>query len=228
MPTSWRSAAGASSTFARRSWPRSSGAGARRSSWAARTRRSARSGSSTAPSTSCSSGRPSTPGPSSAGTSSRARRPKPVYEQDRQGRHHQVARFLASTSSGRATTSTTTSRRPAAARFACEFCDIIITDGRVPRLKSVEQVLQGDRDDRRPRREVHLLLRREPHREPEVRRAAPRRRCGEFGGRTAIPIRFSAELTINGRGAAAAARAPARRPTSRASSSGSSRRASTV
>ena len=57
--------------------------------------------------------------------------------------------------------------------FACEFCDIIVTDGRVPRLKSIPQVLKEIETDRGPRREVHQLLRRQPHREPEVRGAAP-------------------------------------------------------
>ena len=46
---------------------------------------------------------------------------------------------------------------------------------------------QGDRDHRRPRREVHQLLRREPHREPEVRRAAPGGARRSSAGRTTIP-----------------------------------------
>jgi radical SAM superfamily enzyme YgiQ (UPF0313 family) len=33
--------------------------------------------------------------------------------------------------------------------FACEFCDIIITDGRIPRLKSIPQVLARSRPSRR-------------------------------------------------------------------------------
>ena len=46
---------------------------------------------------------------------------------------------------------------------------------------------QGDRDRRRPRREVHQLLRRQPDREPEVRRAAPRGARRSSAGRTTIP-----------------------------------------
>ncbi len=36
--------------------------------------------------------------------------------------------------------------------FQCEFCDIIVTDGRVPRTKTVEQVHGRDRDDPPARR----------------------------------------------------------------------------
>jgi radical SAM superfamily enzyme YgiQ (UPF0313 family) len=80
--------------------------------------------------------------------------------------------------------------------FQCEFCDIIVTDGRVPRTKSVEQVMGEVETVRRlggqyisfsdanliasPKYAEKLLT--------ELR---------DFGERNGYPIRFSAELTLN-------------------------------
>ena len=80
--------------------------------------------------------------------------------------------------------------------FECEFCDIIITDGRVPRTKSVAQVMREIETIRQlggeyisfsdanlianPKYAEQLLL-----------------ALKEFGRQHGYPIRFSAELTLN-------------------------------
>ena len=80
--------------------------------------------------------------------------------------------------------------------FQCEFCDIIITDGRRPRTKSVEQVMQEIEAIHRlggqyisfsdanfianPKYAERLLV-----------------ALHEFGARNGYPIRFSGELTLN-------------------------------
>lgn len=79
--------------------------------------------------------------------------------------------------------------------FACEFCDIIVTDGRVPRLKSIPQVLQeietvaalggkyisfSDANLIGNQKFAEQLL----------------EALGEFGRKNNYPIQFSAEMTI--------------------------------
>jgi radical SAM superfamily enzyme YgiQ (UPF0313 family) len=79
--------------------------------------------------------------------------------------------------------------------FACEFCDIIITDGRVPRLKTIPQVLKeietvaalggkyvsfSDANLIGNQKFAEQLL----------------EALGEFGRRNGYPIQFSAEMTI--------------------------------
>ena len=111
--------------------------------------------------------------------------------------------------------------------FACEFCDIIITDGRVPRLKSIPQVLKeietiaalggkyvsfSDANLIGNQKFAEQLL----------------EALGEFGRKNELPDPVLGRDDHHGRGAAAAPRAPARGQLHRASSSGSSRRASTA
>ncbi|HEY7140213.1 MAG TPA: DUF4070 domain-containing protein [Methylomirabilota bacterium] len=79
--------------------------------------------------------------------------------------------------------------------FACEFCDIIVTDGRVPRLKSIPQVLEeietiaalggkyisfSDANLIGNQKFAEQLL----------------EALGEFGRKNNYPIQFSAEMTI--------------------------------
>jgi radical SAM superfamily enzyme YgiQ (UPF0313 family) len=79
--------------------------------------------------------------------------------------------------------------------FACEFCDIIITDGRVPRLKSIPQVLKeietiaalggkyvsfSDANLVGNQKFAEQLL----------------EAIGDFGRKNRYPIQFSAEMTI--------------------------------
>lgn len=80
--------------------------------------------------------------------------------------------------------------------FQCEFCDIIVTDGRVPRTKTVEQVMAEIEAIHRlggkyvsfsdanlianPKFTERLLV-----------------ALLEFGARNAYPIRFTGELTLN-------------------------------
>jgi radical SAM superfamily enzyme YgiQ (UPF0313 family) len=79
--------------------------------------------------------------------------------------------------------------------FACEFCDIIVTDGRVPRLKSIPQVLKeietvaalggkyisfSDANLIGNQKYAEQLL----------------EAVGEFGRKNNYPIQFSAEMTI--------------------------------
>jgi radical SAM superfamily enzyme YgiQ (UPF0313 family) len=79
--------------------------------------------------------------------------------------------------------------------FACEFCDIIVTDGRVPRLKSIPQVLNeietvaalggkyisfSDANLIGNQKYAEQLL----------------EAVGEFGRKNKYPIQFSAEMTI--------------------------------
>ncbi len=186
MPTSWPSAAGARSTSGRRSSPRSSGAAARRSSWAGRTRRSARSGSSTARSTWSSTGRPRTPGPSSARTSLAGSPLKPVYKQ--------IGNIDMQKSPGAPLRPHPEGRLPLLLHPDDPGLPVrvrVLRHHRHRRPRPAAEVdppgPQGDRDHRRPRREVHQLLRREPHREPEVRRAAPGGDRRRSAGRTTIP-----------------------------------------
>ncbi len=80
--------------------------------------------------------------------------------------------------------------------FQCEFCDIIITDGRVPRTKAIRQVLSeietiaalggryvsfSDANFIGNQRYAEELL----------------RALGEFGRTNGFPVGFSAEMTIN-------------------------------
>ncbi len=80
--------------------------------------------------------------------------------------------------------------------FTCEFCDIIITNGRVPRTKDLDQIMAEVESVRRlggtsitfsdanfignPKYARDLLI-----------------RLAEFGKKFNYPIRFTAELTIN-------------------------------
>jgi radical SAM superfamily enzyme YgiQ (UPF0313 family) len=80
--------------------------------------------------------------------------------------------------------------------FQCEFCDIIITDGRVPRTKSVEQVLDELETIRRlggqyvSFSDANLIA--NPKYAEKLLAALK-----EFGEANRYPIRFSAELTLN-------------------------------
>ncbi len=80
--------------------------------------------------------------------------------------------------------------------FQCEFCDIIVTDGRVPRVKSVEQVLAEVETVYRVGGEyisfsdANLIA--NPRYAAKLLQALK-----EFGEREGFPIRFSAELTLN-------------------------------
>lgn len=80
--------------------------------------------------------------------------------------------------------------------FQCEFCDIIVTDGRVPRTKSVEQVL-------REIETIHELGGRYVSFSDANLIASPKyaerllTALKEFGERNGYPIKFSAELTLN-------------------------------
>jgi radical SAM superfamily enzyme YgiQ (UPF0313 family) len=78
----------------------------------------------------------------------------------------------------------------------CEFCDIIITDGRVPRTKTLDQVMEEVESVRRlgvtgvSFSDANFLG------NPKFTKAVLLRLV-EFGKKYNYPIRFSAELTIN-------------------------------
>ena len=80
--------------------------------------------------------------------------------------------------------------------FKCEFCDIIITDGRVPRTKSVEQVLT-EIETVRSVGGIHIsfsdanLIGNMRYAEELLTAVA------EYGRENSYPINFSAEMTIN-------------------------------
>jgi len=80
--------------------------------------------------------------------------------------------------------------------FQCEFCDIIITDGRLPRTKSVEQVMEEIET-------IHRLGGRYISFSDANLIANPKyaekllAALKEFGLRNGYPIRFSGELTLN-------------------------------
>jgi radical SAM superfamily enzyme YgiQ (UPF0313 family) len=80
--------------------------------------------------------------------------------------------------------------------FQCEFCDIIITDGRVPRTKTVDQVLAEVET-------IHRLGGRYISFSDANLIANPKyaerllTALQSFGAAHAYPIRFSAELTLN-------------------------------
>jgi radical SAM superfamily enzyme YgiQ (UPF0313 family) len=80
--------------------------------------------------------------------------------------------------------------------FQCEFCDIIVTDGRRPRTKTVAQVLaEIEAIDRVGGRyiafsDANLLAK--PRFAEELLEA-----LREFGERRGYPIRFSGEMTLN-------------------------------
>lgn len=80
--------------------------------------------------------------------------------------------------------------------FQCEFCDIIITDGRVPRTKTVEQVLaEIEKVAELGGRYVSFsdanFIGNQKYAEELLRALV------EFGRRTGFPMTFSAEMTIN-------------------------------
>ena len=80
--------------------------------------------------------------------------------------------------------------------FQCEFCDIIVTDGRAPRTKTVEQVVQEIEAIHRLGGEyvsfsdANLIA--NPKYAEKLLVA-----LHEFGARRGYPIRFSGELTLN-------------------------------
>lgn len=80
--------------------------------------------------------------------------------------------------------------------FQCEFCDIIVTDGRVPRTKTVEQVM-GEIQT------IHQLGGQYVSFSDANLIASPKyaekllTALRDFGERNGYPIRFSAELTLN-------------------------------
>jgi radical SAM superfamily enzyme YgiQ (UPF0313 family) len=80
--------------------------------------------------------------------------------------------------------------------FQCEFCDIIITDGRVPRTKTVEQVLDEIETIYRlggryvSFSDANLIA--NPKYAEKLLTALK-----EFGERNGYPLKYSAELTLN-------------------------------
>jgi radical SAM superfamily enzyme YgiQ (UPF0313 family) len=80
--------------------------------------------------------------------------------------------------------------------FQCEFCDIIVTDGRVPRAKTVEQVMAEIET-------IHQLGGKYVSFSDANLIANPKYTerllvaLGEFGGRNSYPIRFTGELSLN-------------------------------
>ena len=80
--------------------------------------------------------------------------------------------------------------------FQCEFCDIIVTDGRLPRTKTVDQVMaEIDTLHRIGGRYISFSdanLIANPKYAQELLTALE-----DFGARHGFPIRFAAELTLN-------------------------------
>ncbi len=80
--------------------------------------------------------------------------------------------------------------------FQCEFCDIIVTDGRVPRTKTVEQVMNEVETIRRlgaryiSFSDANLIA--NPKYAERLLTA-----LRDFGAANGYPIRFSGELTLN-------------------------------
>jgi radical SAM superfamily enzyme YgiQ (UPF0313 family) len=79
--------------------------------------------------------------------------------------------------------------------FACEFCDIIITDGRVPRLKSIPQVLKeietvASLGGKYVSFSDANLIGNQKYAEQLLEA------LGDFGRKSAYPLQFSAEMTI--------------------------------
>ncbi len=167
-----------------RAGPRSSGAAGRWSSWAGRTRRSVRSASPTARSTSCSTARPRSRGPSSAGTSGPGRRSR-VYKQ--------VGNIDMQTVAAAAVRPHPEGRLPLLLRPDDPGLPVRVRvlrhhHHRWPHSPAEVDPAgpQGDRDHRRARRQVRELLRRQPHRQPEVSRSSSSRPSGTSAAPTAI------------------------------------------
>ncbi len=79
--------------------------------------------------------------------------------------------------------------------FACEFCDIIITDGRVPRLKSIPQVLKeietvASLGGKYVSFSDANLIGNQKYAEQLLEA------LGDFGRKRGYPLQFSAEMTI--------------------------------
>ena len=66
--------------------------------------------------------------------------------------------------------------------FSCEFCDIIVTFGRRPRIKTSAQVLAELDRNRRPRQAFRLHRRRQPDRQQEGDQGSASRCCLLAGG----------------------------------------------
>jgi radical SAM superfamily enzyme YgiQ (UPF0313 family) len=80
--------------------------------------------------------------------------------------------------------------------FTCEFCDIIVTDGRVPRVKSIEQVVtEIDHCVRHGARFIFFsdanLIGNIPHARKLLSALV------EYSKKNNFPVEFSCELTIN-------------------------------
>jgi len=80
--------------------------------------------------------------------------------------------------------------------FQCEFCDIIVTDGRVPRIKTVEQVL--DEVDHCVKQGAHYILFGDANfigNMPFARKLL--KALVEYSEKNDYPVEFCCELTIN-------------------------------
>lgn len=105
--------------------------------------------------------------------------PTPRYDLIRQDQYHM---FTLQTSRG--------------CPFQCEFCDIIVTDGRVPRVKSVEQVLAEV--DHCVKQGAHYILFGDANfigNIPYARKLL--KELAAYSKRNGYPVEFSCELTIN-------------------------------
>lgn len=124
------------------------------------------------------------------------RAPEPVYEQERgrvQLRDSPVPRYDLLSSARYLYYYVQTTR---GCPFQCEFCDIIVTDGRRPRTKAVEQVMAEIEAIHRLGGQYVSFSDANLIADPKyaARLLAALR---DFGHRNAYPIRFAAELTIN-------------------------------
>ncbi len=80
--------------------------------------------------------------------------------------------------------------------FQCEFCDIIVTDGRVPRIKTVEQVLAEV--DYCVKQGAHYILFGDANfigNMPFARKLLPA--LAEYSKKNGYPVEFCCELTVN-------------------------------
>ncbi len=80
--------------------------------------------------------------------------------------------------------------------FNCEFCDIIITNGRTPRLKSLDQVMAEVESVRQLGGNSITFSDANFIGNPKYAKEVLKR-LAEFGKKYNYPIRFTAELTIN-------------------------------
>jgi radical SAM superfamily enzyme YgiQ (UPF0313 family) len=80
--------------------------------------------------------------------------------------------------------------------FACEFCDIIVTDGRIPRLKTIKQVVaEVDHCIQQGARYIYFSDANFIGNIPYAKKLL--KALGEYSRRHNFPVEFSCELTIN-------------------------------